>query len=116
MTGNLFDQNPVTRQPVVNPAARAKDPASSHEAAKRMKDSGRAQAHAIRVLGFLRSKYPEKFTSAEIAAEIPELDRYEVARRLSELKKAKQVSSSEDYKRECRVGGRKAVTWIATPQ
>ena len=116
MTGNLFDENPVTRQPVVNPAARAADPASSHEAAKWMEDSGVAQAQAIRVLGFLRSKYPEEFTSAEIAAEIPELDRYAVARRLPELKAAKQVQSSEDYKRVCRVGRKKVTTWRATPQ
>ena len=117
MTGNLFDENPVTRQPVVNPAARAKDPASSHEAAKRMKDSGQAQAQAVQLLGFLRSRYPVEFTTREIAHEIG-MCRYAVARRMPELRDqpGRAVVSHDKRGRECRIGGKRVGTWRATAQ
>ena len=111
MTGNLFDENPVTRQPVVNPAARAKDPASSHEAAKRMKDSGQAQAQAARIFQFLQSRHREEFTSREIAEALG-MCRYAVARRVPDLRKLGKVAR-DAAGRECRIAGKKAVTWRA---
>jgi hypothetical protein len=88
--------------------ARSSDPQSSHEAAQRMNDSGKAKAHVEHVTDHVW-KQPG-LTSREIA-ELPDcdLDRWEVARRLSDAEKLGQVKKGP--KRKCKVAGTLAVTW-----
>lgn len=65
------------------PMARRSDPDSSHEAADEHESSGRAEVNRERVLRALRMSWG--FTSRELAP-VAELERHEVARRLSELR------------------------------
>ena len=93
------------------PLARATDPRSSHDAAQAHVASGTHAEQKAAVLSLVRAK-PDA-TSAELAlvaetTAIP-LDRYAVARRLPDLEKDGKVRRTG--MRECRVSGRRAVTW-----
>jgi predicted HTH transcriptional regulator len=87
-------------------AARATDPASSHQAALRATASGKADAHCHICLEAVIA-VPGR-TSAEIA-KATGLERHEAARRLSDLKVRGLARQGEQ--RPCRTNGKLAVTW-----
>lgn len=87
--------------------ARAYDLSSSHAAADAIETSGKAQHHREILLAVVR-EHPG-LTSAEIT-QYCELDRWQVARRLPELRNGKLVYNS-DKKRECRMLGSLAFEW-----
>lgn len=91
---------------IETPAARATDPATSHEAADIITTSGRRQAHIERVVAAVRA-HPG-LTSAELAPHAG-LERHEAARRLPEAETAGQVRKGPP--RICSTSGRRAVTW-----
>lgn len=88
------------------PMARATDPESSHEAARRHVTSGKADAHCRIVLEAMKAHQGR--TSAELAV-ITGLERHEVARRCSDLKNSGLAFQGEQ--RVCGVSGKQAVTW-----
>lgn len=89
-----------------SPAARSTDPETSHEAARRVTESGVRQGHAERVLAAVRA-HPG-MTSRELAGPTG-LERHEVARRLADLANAGLVEQQDA--RPCSVGRGRAVTW-----
>lgn len=89
------------------PLARRTDPITSHLAAKKHRDSGKADCHAAIVLAEVR-KIPGE-TSAELA-QWSGLDRHEAARRLSDLERKGFVKKGD--KRICRLRGSLMVTWF----
>lgn len=91
---------------VETPAARATDPAPSHEAADEITCNGRRaqQQHTVATVVW---SYPGR-TSAELAR-LCGLERHAVARRLPEVELAGTVKRGEI--RPCTVGGRRATTW-----
>jgi CRP-like cAMP-binding protein len=90
--------------------ARRTDPASSHIAARTVERSGRAGQQRIRC-GAAVLRNPGR-TSQELC-EITGIDRYELARRLPELREEGLIRNGEAL-RECRVTGRPAMTWWPT--
>ncbi len=90
------------------PRARRSNPTSSHEAADFVERTGLAQQQAARALSAVRA-YPGR-TSQELAT-LSQLDRYELARRLPELRVAGQVRNG--VKRQCTVTGQQALEWWA---
>jgi hypothetical protein len=88
--------------------ARTGDPASSQAAAVDVVVSGRMRAQQRAALEAVRD-HPG-CTSMELA-QVCDLDRYQLARRLPELERAGQVRRG--WQRICRVSGRPAVTWRA---
>lgn len=91
------------------PRARKNDPSSSKAAAAELEGSGRLEGQLLVVLALVRS-YPGR-TSKELAAK-SHIDRYTVARRLPELRRAGYVLMSSET-RMCGAGGRQAHTWQA---
>ena len=77
----------ATATNIATPAARSGDPSSSHAAAEAVTGSGRRQTH-IEILEKHLAFFGAGLTSAELAKRLsgkhPELDRHEVARRLSD--------------------------------
>jgi len=103
----LFD-NPTPAnglQCVAN--ARRSDPGTSHEAARKIESSGRADAHRRVCLNWVR-QHPGR-TSAEIAQSVG-LDRHQAARRLPDLRRSGKVRSDEP-RRICTVTGGRSMTW-----
>lgn len=86
------------------------DPPSSHEAIRKLEDSGRAQAQRATVLAMVKKR--PGCTSMELAKEFKE-DRVMVARRLSDLRdRFRAVRNGE--KRFCEVSRIKGtLTWWA---
>ncbi len=82
------------------------DPVTSHLAAADITHSGLRASQKRAVLNAVE-RFPGR-TSAELA-DAADLDRYLVARRLPDLKHDGFVEQGEI--RNCRVTGRKAVTW-----
>jgi len=101
----LFDGSD---QLTVTPLSRSTDPATSHEAAREHKESGRAAKSAAEVLDAVK-RFPG-LTAVELANRAG-LDRYEVSRRLADLNRKWLVQRCEE--RECSINGRKMMTWIA---
>lgn len=91
---------------VETPIARATDPESSHMAAEEITKSG-ARAHQQHQTAAAVKQYPGR-TSQELA-EATGIDRYTLARRLSECETAKSVRRGQ--MRSCWITGRKALTW-----
>ncbi len=89
-----------------NPIARNTDPVSSHMAASEITGHGIRQKQAAIILELVR-KYPGR-TSLELSR-LCDLDRYQIARRLSDLEHAGEIEKGEI--RVCRIAGRMAVTW-----
>ena len=89
--------------------ARRGDPDTSHEAARRLVESGRLSEQKRAVLSALRRE--PGVTSAELAQRMG-VDRYTTGRRLPDLEKAGLVKKGE--KRICRARGTRAVTWTTT--
>lgn len=86
--------------------ARRSDPVSSHLAAKRMVESG-ALSDQQRIARDLVVKYPNR-TSDELA-ELGQLDRYQLARRLPEVEEAGYIERGAV--RKSNKTGRPACTW-----
>jgi hypothetical protein len=86
--------------------ARHSDPATSHEAASRHEQSGKAQSHRQQLLEAVHF-YPGK-TSAELAV-LCSLERHEAARRLSDLERAMKVKKGSA--RRCSINGTSATEW-----
>ncbi len=101
----LFD--PVEPFPNRGPVAANADPASSHITGREITASGLRGRQKREVLKALHD-CGNPPTSAEIA-DMYDLDRHMVARRLPDLKHDGLVEQGE--MRTCKVTGRKAVTW-----
>lgn len=91
------------------PRARARrtDPASARASADLVESRGIAPAQRGQVLSLVQ-RYPGK-TSAELAARVQGMDRWQVARRLPELDRAGVIMRGEQ--RICRVCQRRGITW-----
>jgi len=89
--------------------ARRTDPPSSHLAAEEVEQTGKAETQKAQVLKALQS-VAGSLTSLEIA-QLFNLSRYDVARRLPELERDGKVLRGKA--RTCSVGNRQAVTWEA---
>jgi len=110
----------MSTQPELDFAARARtlDPDTSHLAAQRVTDNGRAMNN--RQLCFDAIVREPGLTSGEVAA-ITGLDRHEAARRLPELREdrpplnrpllANLPPSNPRRKRTCRICGTPSLTW-----
>lgn len=101
------------------PVAHRRDPATSHEAARAVTESGRRQTQADRVYGLVL-RFPGR-TAGELAAESAvealqagreSYDRYQVARRLSDLREMHLVTRGPA--RRCEVAGTTQCTWWPT--
>ena len=90
--------------------ARHTDPASSALADTAQKDSGKRHRNLDRVLALIAA-HPES-TSRELAM-IGEMDRHEVGRRTSDLKRL-GLAMHTSRPREDRAGGRPGVAWMLT--
>ena len=86
--------------------ARKSDPDTSHEAARRFEQSGKAEIQRKKVFRGVVD-FPGR-TSAELSPLVG-LDRYAVARRLPELEKSGSVRKGQP--RICSAHGTAAVTW-----
>lgn len=106
MTGDLF-AIPVRR--VETPIARKTDPTSSHLAAAEITASGARAHQQAQTIAAVRA-YPGR-TSQELA-ELTQIDRYTLARRLPECVTAGAVRKGEQ--RPCGVTDRLALTWWPT--
>ena len=111
--GSLFATRLVGNLRVYEPAPHAAtaDPVTSHEAAEAAKRSGLVARQAAQVLDAIR-KTPG-LTSAELAQRHG-LDRYMVARRMSDLKHAGLVREGEP--RQCQVGRGRAMPCYPTQE
>lgn len=102
-----FDfQAPVVRV-ISTPAARASDPATSHEAADHVTTTGTRQRHVEIVIRAVSAN--PGLTSLELA-EVCGLERHEVARRTADAETAGAIRKGP-AKRQ--TNGRSAVTWEA---
>lgn len=93
--------------------ARHDDPASSHEAARKVTKSGTAAERRRTLLKAVR-EFPGE-TSAELAQRLnrDDLDRVEVARRLPDMRDRLKIVCN-GRRRKCRVtGNHHSLTWIA---
>lgn len=93
------------------PLHRRTDPPSSKEAAHKQVSSGRHDAQLVAVLHGVE-EYPGR-TSRELA-ELTEMDRYMVARRLPDLNKMSRVIRGR--MRKCRAGNALAMVWWPWPK
>lgn len=103
--------DPFRRGSNYTPAAKA-DPATSHEAARRMVESGKLNEQGEAVLALVL-RWPGR-TSAELAANaeakrIPGIDRHIVARRLPEIERSGRIFRGAAV--VCKANGTKAQTW-----
>lgn len=89
------------------PRARRSDPATSHIAAERMRESGALGKQTAAVLEAVR-RWPGS-TAVEIAQRA-EIDRHAVSRRLPELAKLVQIRRGPP--RACSVNGNPQTTWF----
>jgi hypothetical protein len=117
----------TTRQMTLEevPIAHATDPVTSYEAADAMRESGQRQRHCDAVMVYVRA-YPgmtrgelgdrrikvveeQKHEDGSVTLITTWLDRYQVARRLTDLKALHRVYQGE--KRICTVLGTSHMTW-----
>lgn len=104
-----------------SPGARRTDPDSSHEAAARVRTTGRLSHQMEQVLALVRAE--PGWTSAELSTIPGALERHQIARCLKPLEKAGLVrrpyrvnaaGQKEFVKRECRAHGGSACIWYPT--
>lgn len=95
-----------------NPVSRANDLESSKDAERHINKVGSRANQQKDMLALVR-KFPGK-TSLELALFSLRYDRYQIARRLSDLHHAGLVKQGQV--RPCNVSGRKAVEWIMPKQ
>lgn len=81
------------------PRSRVSDPLSSHRAEQRMRDSGGLRGQAKVALELVK-QFPGR--SSKELAELGTLDRYQIARRLSDLLHAKKVYRIEPEGEDCK--------------
>ena len=86
------------------PVSRNTDPASSHQAEAEINTSGSRSIQQHQVLAAVKTS--PGLTAREIS-HVYDIDRYAVSRRLPEL--AGRIRKGP--MRECRIGGRKSLTW-----
>ena len=112
--GQTAPQTAAGGDPSMRPAgARATDPETSHAAAEEIETSGSAEAQRNAVFELV-SAHPG-CTSDELAAFSKHLDRWQVARRLPELRdKYALVTTRGGTKRESTVTGRTGLCWWPT--
>ena len=89
------------------PAARNKDPMTSHLAEQEINATGLRMSQ-IQVVYFLVSHHPKR-TASELTKYVSGLDRYQIQRRLSDACNLSLVKKGP--KRICEVTCRLAVTW-----
>lgn len=89
-----------------SPASRRTDPKSSHSAERGVNQSGSREIQQKLIYDYVQS-WPGR-TSLEMTERL-DLDRYQIARRLADLKNAGLVYQGAS--RKCRIGGRDSVTW-----
>ena len=89
------------------PRARHTDPPTSHEAARKVARSGRADAHKAMVMRIVQL-HPG-LTYREIAGALEWTDHVEVMRRLNDLERAARVRKGAA--RECSTNGNRMATW-----
>jgi len=89
------------------PASHSQDPISSFEAEEEITKSGIRGSQMREILELVK-KHPRS-TSRELST-LCRLDRYQIARRLSDLEFAGKVEKGRT--RLCTIGQRKAVEWI----
>lgn len=94
---------------IQTPAARATDPETSHQAAEHMNETGKRRSQQYATLALVK-EFPSS-TSFELSRR-GSLDRYQVARRMSELRTAELVE--EIGSRVCKISRRHATIWRAT--
>ena len=97
---DLFEHGLAEPLAASQPAARRTDPASSHDAAERVRKTGAASRQRERVIDLVYM-HPGK-TSKELAELCQDLDRYQIARRLPEAEKAGEVKRKAAGRNECR--------------
>lgn len=105
-TPTLFDH--------VHPMARKSDPVTSHQAARRVRESGRASSNRDRIHACL-ALHGDAVTAIELLGRMGEddpIDRHEISRRLPELEREGRVKRGP--RRLCRVRGTSMTTWLAT--
>lgn len=104
------------------PLASRTDPETSHEAAKKHRESGKLHGHAMIVLKLLKehpeSTFSELFKAASVEDQKELVDDKEVCRRLNDLRRmglAKRVTdkAGDEVKRACRVNGSSKTVWVA---
>lgn len=92
--------------------ARASDPASSHEAAQRMNESGAARAQAERIADLV-FQAGQGITAYELEHQMAKdehpLTQVQILRRLSSIAGVRRGTEAE--MRVCRVSRRKTLTW-----
>jgi predicted HTH transcriptional regulator len=93
-----------------NPVSRKTDPISSYLAEDEINKTGTRASQQAKILAAVKLN-PGR-TSRELV-DYCLLDRYQIARRLADLKESGAVIQGPI--RKCRVGGRKSVTWFVTP-
>lgn len=93
---------------LASPIARGRDPKPSKDAASEITASGARESQLKAVLALVRDN--TMHTSLELSKLCP-FDRYQIARRLSELEHAGLVTKSGI--RQCTVGKRDASVWEA---
>lgn len=93
-------------RPLTSPIARPSDPATSHEAAQRITETGKRLTDADRCLDVVR--HHPGLTAAEIGRDTL-LGHIAAQRRLSDLKNAGAVRQGQA--RECSVNGTRMMTW-----
>lgn len=101
-----MSRTPAPSDSLFSDVARATDPATSHAAGVRVTQDGTRARQAREVAEAVRET--PGHTSAEIAG-IHGLDRYAVARRMTDVERAGLVSRGAPKKCDC--SGRFAVTW-----
>lgn len=104
--------DPFRRGSATPPLAAKADPATSHEAARLMVESGKLNEQGEAVLALVL-RWPGR-TSAELAGNaeaerIPGIDRHIVARRLPEIERTGRIFKGAAV--VCKANGTKAVTW-----
>lgn len=106
--GKTYKQIEADTQESFNfsPAARAKDPETSHIAAEKITESGKRVAACNIILAVLQEK--DGLTSKEISARC-DLDRHQCGRRMVDLEQSNLIRRGE--KRFCTVDGGQALEW-----
>jgi hypothetical protein len=97
--GGEAQSAPLTREDCLPPRSRTKDPSSSKRAEEDAKRSGVMRGGRVLAMELVE-KYPGR-TSKQLA-ELGTLDRYQLARRLSDLRGLKLVHTTQDRKEDLR--------------
>lgn len=123
---DMFADLPARRPNVATPAARKRDPETSHLAADALTDSGGRKEQQARAHAAVKA-FPDR-TSFELAL-LTGINRHELGRRLPEVRTAALVHNPIDesrptdpvtgqpwpFKRVCSVSGRLAMVWRPGP-